>query len=262
MAISSISNQNAYRNYQNYQKTHQQMASGKRINKAADDAANLAIVQKLLKQKNGYDVGYRNAATSQDMLNVADGALSSVTDSMQRIRELSVQAGSDIYGPEDKSAIQAEIDQLKQSIGDVASQTQFNGKNILDGTMANSHVATGPGAGGMDIRMAGASLQSLGIAGYDVTGDFDISAIDHALSNVSSSRSSMGASSNRLDSVMAYNANASYNLAASQSRIEDLDYGKGVSELKKNELLNTYSVMMQKKMIENENGRVMQLFRS
>lgn len=262
MAISLMAKQNAYRNYKNYQKSHQQMASGKRINKAADDAANLAIVQKLLKQKNGYDMGYRNAATSQDMLNVADGALGSVTDGLQRIRELSVQAGSDIYGPEDKGAIQMEIDQLKQSIGDVASRTQFNGKNLLDGSMAGSHVATGPDAGGMSLQMAGLSLEALGIADFDVTGEFDLSAIDDALSNVGSYRSSMGASSNRLDSVMAYNANASYNLTASQSRIEDLDYGKAVSELKKNELLNTYSVMMQRKRLENENGRVMQLYRS
>lgn len=263
MAISSISSQNLNRNYQNYQKNHQQLASGKQVNKAADDAASLKIIQKLLKQKNGYDMGYRNAATSQDMLNVADGALSSVTDSLQRIRELSVQAGSDIYGPEDKSAIQAEIDQLKQSIGDVASQTQFNGKNILDGSMANSHVATGPDAGGMGLSMAGLSLNGLGIAGYDVTKkNFDISAIDGALNALGSTRSGIGASSNRLDSVMAYSANASINLTASQSRLEDLDYGKAVSELKKNQLLSTYSVMMQKKMLENENGRVMQLYRS
>ena len=127
MAISSISNQNLYRNYQS-------LASGKRVNKAADDAAALAIVQKLLSQKNGHDVAYRNAGTSQDMLKVADGAMGSVTDSLQRIRELSVQASNFMYTASDRGAIQAEIDQLKQSISDTASQTQFNKMNVLDVT--------------------------------------------------------------------------------------------------------------------------------
>ena len=87
MSISSISSQGLHQNYR-------QLASGKRINSAADDAAGLAIAQKLLTQSNGYDVGRRNAATSQDMVNVADGGLSTITDSLQRIRELGVQSGN------------------------------------------------------------------------------------------------------------------------------------------------------------------------
>ena len=103
----------------------------------------------------------------------------------------------------------------------------------------------------------------MGIEDYDVSsGNFDISVIDDALDKVNSARSGIGASSNRLDSVMAYNANASYNLTASQSRIEDLDYPKAVSDMKRNDLLRTFQMMMQRKMMENENGRVLQLFRS
>ncbi|MCI9427534.1 MAG: flagellin [Eubacterium sp.] len=256
MAISSISNQNLRRNYQS-------LSSGKRINKAADDAAALAIAQKLLSQKNGYDSGYRNAGTSKDMLNVEDGALSSITDNLQRIRELGVQASNFMYTASDRGAIQAEIDQLKQSISDTASQTQFNKMNILDGSMSSSHVAAGPNGGGLEIHMPNSALEALGIADFDVTsGDFDLSVIDDAIDKVSSQRSSMGASSNRLDSVMAYNANASYHLTASQSRLEDLDYPKAVSDLKKNQLLETFQVMMRRKHLENENGRVMQLYRS
>ena len=135
--------------------------------------------------------------------------------------------------------------------------------NLLDGSKDSFHVATGPSAGGMDIQMPNTVLQALGIEDFDVTsGDFDISAIDDALDKVSSARSSMGASSNRLDSVMAYNANASYNLTASRSKLEDQDYAKGVSELKKNQLLETFQKMMQRKRVENENGRVLQLFRA
>lgn len=256
MSISSISNQNIYRNYQS-------LATGRRINSASDDAAGLAISQKLQSQSNSYDVGSRNAGTSQDMLKVADGALGSITENLQRIRELSVQAMNGLYTDADRGAIQSEIDQLKQSISDTASQTQFNTKNLLDGTMGNSHVASGPQGNGMEIQMPNATLQALGIADYDVSsGNFDISAIDDALDMVNSARSEIGASSNRLDSIMAYNANASYNLTASQSRISDLDYPQAVSELKRNELLQTFQMMMQRKQMENENGRVLQLFRS
>ena len=256
MNISSVSNYSTYRNYQ-------ALSSGKRVNSAADDAAGLAISQKLQSQSNGYDVGYRNAGTSQDMLKTADGALGSITDNLQRIRELSVQAANGLYTDADRGAIQKELDQLKQSISDTASQTQFNTKNLLDGTMGNSHVAAGPNGNGMEIQMPNATLKALGIEDYDVSsGNFDISVIDDALDKVNSARSGIGASSNRLDSVMAYNANASYNLTASQSRIEDLDYPKAVSDMKRNDLLRTFQMMMQRKMMENENGRVLQLFRS
>lgn len=256
MSISSVSNQNIYTSYQS-------LASGKRINSAADDAAGLAIAQKLQSQANGYDVGYCNAATSKDVLNIADGALGSITDNLQRIRELSVQASNGLYTESDRGMIQMEIDQLKQSIADTASQTQFNTKNLLDGSLNDFHVASDANGSGMTFDMPNATLQALGIADFDVTsGNFDISVIDDALDKVSSSRGSVGATSNRLDHMMAYNANASYNTVASQSRIEDLDYAKGISDMKKQNLLNTYNVMMMRKKLEDENGRVMQLLRS
>lgn len=255
MSISSInSSQSLYNSYR-------QAASGKRINSAADDAAGLAISEKLLTQSNGYDVGKRNAATSQDMTKVAEGALSSITDSLQRIRELSIQASNTaVYGDSERSMMQDEIDQLKQSISDVASQTQFNTKNLLDGTMGESNVASNPDGSGMTINMPNATLEALGIADYDVTGDFSISDIDKALETVNSARGDLGVTSNRLDYTMNYNSYASYNTTASRSRIVDLDYGTAISDMKKNEVLEQYRIMMQKKQ-EDENGRVVQLFR-
>lgn len=255
MSISSISNQSIYRNYQS-------LSSGKRINSAADDAAGLAIAKKLESQSNGYDVGTRNAATAKDMVNIADGALSSITDSLQRIRELSIQASNDLYTQADKGAIQAEIDQLKQSISDTASQTQFNTMNLLDGSKDSFHIAAAPNADGLDIQMPNSTLDALGIADYDVTGNFDLEAIDRALDTVTSARAGLGATSNRLDSVMAYNTNASYNTVAARSRIEDLDYPGAVTEQKKNELLRTFHIMMKRKHLENENGRVLRLFQN
>lgn len=254
MSVSSIGSQSLYQNYQ-------QLSSGKRINSAADDAAGLAIAEKLQTQSNGYDVGRRNAATSQDMVNVADGGLSSITDSLQRIRELGVQASNTaIYGDSERKMMQQEIDQLKESISDAAKNTSFNTMSLLDGSMGSSHVASGPDGSGMDINMPDATLDALGIADFDVTGDFNLSAIDGALEKVSSARSDMGATSNRLDYTMNFNSYASLNTTASRSRIEDLDFPQAISDMKKNSLLEEYRLMMQKKQ-EEQNNMVVNLLR-
>lgn len=254
MSISSISSYGLQQNYR-------QLSSGKRINSAADDAAGLAIAQKLLTQSNGYDVGRRNAATSQDMVNVAEGGLSTITDSLQRIRELGVQASNTaVYTDSDRQKMQQEIDQLKQGISDAARNTTFNTMNLLDGKMGSSHVASNPDGSGMDINMPNGTLEALGIADFDVTGDFDLSVIDNALDKVSSDRSDMGATYNRLDYAMNYNSYASLNTTASRSRIEDLDIPKAVSDMKKNSLLEQYRMMMQKKQ-EEQNNMVVNLLR-
>ena len=245
----------------NVSRIYQGLSSGKRINSAADDAAGLAIAEKLTSQRNGLDVGMENTQTSQDMIKVADGALESITDSLQRIRELSLQASNTaIYGEDEISFIQDEIEQLKQHISDVSSQTQFNKMNLLDGSMKNSHVASNPDGSGRNLTMPDVTLQSLGIANYDVTGNFDLSVIDDALSKVSEARSSLGANSNVLDHTIQYNSYASYNLSASKSRIQDLDYGKAVTEQKKLQVLQQYQLIMEKKRMENQFGRIIRLF--
>ena len=253
MYISSISSQNTYQSYQ-------QLASGKRINSAADDAAGLAITEKLETVSNGYDVGRNNAATSQNMINVAEGALGSITDSLQRIHELSVQASNTaIYGDSELNAIQGEIDQLKQDISDVAKNTTFNTMNLLDGSMLGSNIATNPDGSGMKVDMPDATLEALYIKDFDVTGDFDISVIDKALEKVTSWRSELGATTNRLDSAMNFNSYASYNLTASKSNIEDLDMAKAVSEKEKNRILEQYKLMLMKKQISSADGYVRML---
>lgn len=251
MRVAGISNQTSL--------YYQRLSSGKKINSAADNAAGLAIAEKLLRQSNGYDMGTRNAGTASDMLKVSDGALSSITDSLQRIRELGVQAGNTaIYGADDLSSIQQEIDQLKDHISTVASNTQFNGKNLLDGSASGLHVASSPDGGGSTLHMPNSTLEALGIADFDVTKDFDLSVIDKALDQVSASRSSLGANSNALDHVMNFNQYASFQTTASRSRIEDLDYGSAVSDLKKNQILDAYRLQMQRRQA-NDFGRVIQL---
>ncbi|MDE6911526.1 MAG: hypothetical protein K2P44_13845 [Lachnospiraceae bacterium] len=111
------------------------------------------------------------------------------------------------------------------------------------------------------LNAAGIGIKGLNVADKTGTaGTYAIDAITDALAKVSSQRSSLGAASNRLDHSIAYGNNAVYNLTAAQSRIEDLDYAKGVTELKKNQILNTYSIMMQRKYMNNQSGRVKQFF--
>ncbi len=253
MSISSINNQRVYSSYQ-------QLSSGKKINTAADDAAGLAIAQKLLSQSNSLDKATENAGIFQDMTKVAEGALGQLTDSLQRMRELGVQASNDLYTDSDKRAIQDEIDQLKQHISDTASQTQFNTKNLLDGSHNPWNAAISADGSGMVVDMPVTTLDKLGIADFDVTGSFDLNDIDNALDMVNSYRSELGATSNRLDYAMNNNSYTSYNTTASRSRIEDLDFGKGVTEQKKQQVLLRYTLMMQRKKMEDENGRMQQLF--
>lgn len=256
----SISYVSSFSSSQNMYRTYQQLSSGKKINSAADNAAGLAIAQKLLSQSNSLNKATENAAAFQDMTKVADGALSTIADSLQRMRELSIQASNDIYSSSDKDSIQMEINQLKQHISDTAGQTLFNNKHVLNGSGNPWHAAINPDGSGMEVNMPNAALEYLGIADYDVTGDFDIDVIDNAINTVNSYRSSLGATSNRLDYAMANNSYTALNTTASQSRIEDLDYGKAVTEQKKQQVLFQYSIMMQRKQMEDENGRMQLLF--
>ena len=130
----------ARQNNRNLGRSFQKLVSGKRINSAADDAAGLAIAQKLLKQTNGLSAGVYNARTSQNMINVAEGALGSVSDMLQRVNELSVQAANGTNSSSDRGAIQAEIDQLTQEIDRVSATTKFNETYLLKGGSGRSSV--------------------------------------------------------------------------------------------------------------------------
>lgn len=250
--ISGLSNNNYYG----------MIASGKRINSAADDAAGLSIAEKLETQVNGYDVGSDNAKAGQDMLRVAEGGLGSVMDSLQRMRELSVQASNTaIYGQDELNAIQKEIEQLKGTISDATKYTQFNGMNLLDGSKGQWNIATNPDGSGTEVTTPKTTLEVLGIADYDVSGGrFDIGVIDDAISKVSDALSSIGASTNGLQHQINYNDYASYNLTASKSRIEDLDIPGAVSEKEKARLLDEYKLFFMKKQMEDASN-VARLFK-
>lgn len=228
------------------------MASGQRINSAAEDASGLAIAEKLESQATGLDVGADNAQAGINVINVADGALSSITDSLQRMKELSLKAMNGTNGASELSIIQGEIDQIKEGIQQMASNTEFNSHKLLDGSMADMDIATNPDGTGSSIQLVNSTLESLGIADFDVTGDFDMTQLDGALDMVSDARSSLGATSNSLQYAYNNNVNASLETKGAKSKIEDLDFAKAISEQKKTEVFEEYRMNMIQKKMEQE----------
>ena len=238
-----------------------QIASGTKLQSAADGASEMAIVEKENAQVNGLNMGQRNAEDGKSLLNVADGAMSNIEDMLQRMRELAIQASnSAVMSDEDLQMIQDEVDQLKQGISDVANNTEFNRKKLLDGTYGDGHIASNPDGSGTTLNLGDATLKALGIEDFDVTGDFSVQTIDDALRKVSSDRSAIGAQSNGLDFMISYNSLASINLTSATSRMEDADIAEVVSEMKKQQTLQTYQLMAQKKQQEEEQKRFQLLF--
>lgn len=243
--------------YQSY--SH--LSSGKRINTAADDAAGLAIGQKMQKEENGLRVGGENAKEGIGALNVADGALGGVMDYLQRIRELAVKSMNGLSSSSDRASYQKEIDQLKEGIQSMSKTTSLNEHKLLDGSMADMHLATNPDGTGMKIGMANSTLEALGIADFDVSsGKFSLDDIDSAIDMVASQRSGLGASTNRLEHTYNNNTSATLEQLSSRSRIEDLDMPKAISEQKKEEVLGQYKTMMLREKM-NQNAMVLGLFR-
>lgn len=238
--------------------SYEQMSGGKRINRAADDAAGLSIAKKTESVVSGLDQGTENMKAAKNMLNVADSALASITDSLQRLRDLAVQAqNTAIYGDDDIKAMQDEADQLIVGIDDVVNTATYNNKRVLDG-MSDKVEMNGEGQS-MTIDSQKSDMGSLGLSGLNIADNDALKKIDEAISKISENRSGIGASTNALDYEIDYNKQSSFLQSSAQSTIEDLDYAEAVSEKKKNEVLEEYSMQMQKKQQEQEQQKTQRL---
>jgi len=247
MSVSGISN--AYAN----------LSSGYKINSAADNASGLSISEKLTAETTGYEVASSNAKDGIGLLNVAEGALSGIHDSLQRIRELSVRSMNGLYSDSDRKAIQMEIDGLKSSIQSTAKGTSFNTLKPLDGSMADLELATNPEGGSLKIKLVNSTLESLGIADYDVTGKFDLDAIDKAIEMVSAARSKYGAHTNALEHTIRNNDYSAYNLTSANSKLKDTDIGEELVKKNRDEILEQYKIFSIKSKKEADAG-VLKLF--
>jgi len=236
------------------------LSSGKRINSAADDAAGLAISENMLAQIRGLDQGNRNTADMQALISTAEGGLDTVGDSVQRIRELSVQAKNGTLTDGQRAMIGEEINQLSQGIQAAVKGTEFNTMTLLDGSVTDANTASGADGTGAVFSMNDMSDIAKAMTSIAADGSFDLLASDNALNQVASERANLGALSNRMDFTMSANSVSSLNLADSRSRIADADMAKEILALQKDRVINEMQMMLQqqeKERAENSVQRVL-----
>lgn len=222
----------------------QRLSSGLRINSAKDDAAGLAISERLTTQVRGYNQAIRNAGDGISLAQTAEGGMDAITNSLQRMRELAVQAANFSNTTADRTAINSEFAQLKTEIDRVSSQTKFNTRGLLDGTFTAATFQVGANQGetiSVDaITNMGATALGL-TAATDVTTAANattaIGAIDTALTTVTSARANLGASINRFEQTVSNLRVTVENLSAARSRIQDADFAAETAALTRVQIL-------------------------
>lgn len=230
----------------------ERLSTGKRINSAKDDAAGLAIATSMTSQVRGMNQGIRNANDGIAMAQTAEGALDEVTNMMQRVRELAVQATSGTYSGADKINMQAEVTELASQIGDVLANTEFNGSKLFDGSAGTTGTVTiqagANAADTVDLTFSDLSTDAAvtGVTGVDLTAADNtiLATIDTGIEMISTTRSTLGASQNRLESAVNNLTNNSTNLADARSRIMDTDYSAETTALAKAQILSQASTAM------------------
>jgi flagellin len=233
------------------------LSSGLRINSAADDAAGSQIATRETSQINGQNVAVKNANDGISMAQTAEGALQQSTNILQRMRELAVQSSNDTNGTSDRTALNSEFNQMSDELTRIASSTNLNGKNLLDGSAGIMQLQVGSNTGAsnhinldLSTSFAASSLGvdsgTLSISGASNTAahasiDGALSAIDAALATIGSVSANLGASENRLNSTVANLNNVTQNATAALGRVQDTDFAAETAELTKQQTLQSAS---------------------
>lgn len=220
------------------------LSSGLRIVSAADDAAGLGISERMRAEIRSLGMAQRNAQDGVSLVQTAEGALSEVSGNLIRMRELAVEAANGTLNTADRTSLDQEFQALDAEIDRVASETEFNGIALLDGTNATIDIQVGTSSG-QTISINTVDMQSgaggLVISALDVTTVANASAalggLDSAIDAVVAQRGDFGASQNRLSSAMRSIATAKENLSGAESRIRDVDVASETAELTKNRIL-------------------------
>lgn len=223
-------------------KSAEKLSSGYKINRAADDAAGLTISEKMRSQIRGLNKASNNAQDGISLIQTAEGALNEAHSILQRMNELATQAANDTNTSSDRAAIQAEIDALVSEVDRIASTTQFNTKNLLNGSFDSQNLQVGA-LKGQAIKVSitsmdatALSINDLKVSTFDEAGK-SMSQIQNAISLVSKQRSALGAIQNRLEHTVANLDNVSENTQASESRIRDTDMAAEMVQYSKNNIL-------------------------
>jgi len=273
--VNSLVAQNAVKvNARALSSAMEQLSTGKRINGSKDDAAGLSISQIMTAQIRGLNQAVRNANDGISLLQTADGAMVEQTNMMQRMRELAVQASTDTVTPDQKEYLNSEYQALLTEIDRIATATQWNGKNLLDGTSgkasngiyvfqvgANSATGVTDQSVSVDLGRVSVSTSSGGVAGIyaglsgtsisdgaglstTANASAAITALNDSIKFGNEKRALIGAGINRLTYAADNLANISMNTAASRSRIEDTDYAQASTELARTQIIQQAATAM------------------
>lgn len=236
----------------------ERLSSGLRVNSAKDDAAGLAIANRMTSQIRGMTVAQRNANDGISLAQVAEGSMQTITDTLQRMRDLAVQASNDgAVSSGDKDKLNAEFEQLNDEIDRIIKNTEFNDKKILQGSVSNTVFQVGAGtAGDNQISVAITSLASAGtqlasLAAKTISGTISASGvrsvidiIDKAIAEIDSKRADLGAIQNRFSATIDNLANAIENQSAARSRILDADFAVETANLSRSQILQQAGTSM------------------
>ncbi|MFP7358699.1 flagellin [Kurthia gibsonii] len=226
-------------------KALERIATGYRINRAADDPAGLAISEKMRAQISGLNQAGKNIQNGMSMLQTAEGALNETHAILQRMRDLAVQSASDTLTDDDRALIQTEYEELKKEIQRISKDTQFNQKNLINGDYKDQpfKIQAGANAGQtIDLYLGDASLSGMGLPDTSSIGTREdaekaISEVDDAINQVSKQRSKLGAYMNRLEHAYNVTMNTHENLVSAESRIRDADIAKEMMNFTKASIL-------------------------
>jgi flagellin len=265
----NISALNTYRqlsaNGANTSKSLEKLSSGLRINRAGDDAAGLAISEKMRGQIRGLEMASKNAQDGISLIQTAEGALNETHSILQRMRELAVQSSNDTNTDDDRAELQKEIAALTTEIDRISNDTEFNTQKLLDGSFTGKQIHIGANTGqalALSISTMGAG--ALGVSGLSISAqtsaDDAIATIDSAIASVSGQRSSLGAIQNRLEHTINNLGTSAENLTAAESRIRDVDMAKEMMEFTKNNILSQAAQAMLAQANQQPQG-VLQLLR-
>ena len=256
------------------QTSMERLSTGSRINSARDDAAGMAISDTMTAQIRGMNQGIRNANDGIAMAQTAEGALGEVSNMLQRVRELTVQATSGTYSPSDKTNMQAEVSALKTQITSTLANSQFNGNKLFDGTAGTAGVvkiqagATSNDAITLNFTamttdstitaIVGTTAPAPVTAGLDLTlaatDNTALNTVDQALKTVSSARAKLGASQNQLQSAVNNLTTNATNLTSAKSQIMDADFSAETTALAKAQILSQASTAMLSQANQSQQG--------
>lgn len=245
MSVDSINNLSS--SYSAYNPTTQSITSGTQINRAADNAAGLAITTGMTTEIIGQSVGMRNANDGISLLQTADGATRGMTESVQRMYELSVQAMNGTLNASQRNMLDQEFQQNLQEINKMATTTKFNEISLLDGQNPQINIALGDSSSTLDLPTL--TTDALGLTGMSINDLTQIGttmdALLNATSALSSSQAEFGAQQNGLYSAVSNMATSQQNSYASRSQILDTDYARASANKARDDVLNQAGIMMQ-----------------